>query len=53
MVKNMSSLKLELLVLKWSVMEKFRDYFFGNKFIVIIDNNLLKYFLIVKFGVYE
>lgn len=52
-VKNMSSFKLELLVFKWSVIEKFRDYLLGNKFVVLIDNNFLKYLFIVKFGVYE
>lgn len=52
-VKNMSSFKLELLVFKWSVIEKFRDYLLGNKFVVLMDNNFLKYLFIVKFGVYE
>lgn len=49
----MSSFKLELLVFKWSVIEKFRDYLLGNKFVVLMDNNFLKYLFIVKFGVYE
>lgn len=49
----MSSMKLEFFVFKWSVIEKFCDYFFGNKFVVFIDNNLLKYLLLVKLGVYE
>lgn len=44
--KNMekySSMKLELLALKWSVSEKFRDYLLGSKFIVYTDNNPLSY----------
>ena len=51
--KNMSSLKLELLALKWSVTEKFRDYLLGNKFTVITDNNPLKYLSTAKLGAYE
>ena len=30
---NYSSMKLELLALKWSVTEKFRDYLLGSKFV--------------------
>lgn len=51
--KNMSSLKLELLALKWSVTEKFRDYLLGNKFVVLTDNNPLKYLSTAKLGAYE
>ena len=36
---NYSSAKLELLTLKWSVCEKFRDYLIGSKFTVLTDNN--------------
>lgn len=49
----MSSLKLDLLALKWSVTEKFRDYLLGNKFTVIADNNPLKYLSTAKLGAYE
>ena len=40
---NYSSAKLELLALKWSVCEKFRDYLIGSKFTVLTDNNPLTY----------
>lgn len=44
--------KLEFFVLKWVVIDKFYDYFYGNKFDVVIDNNLFIYVLIiVKFDV--
>ena len=41
--RNYSSMKLELLVLKWAVTEKFRTYLLGSKFDVYTDNNPLKY----------
>ena len=40
---NYSSAKLELLALKWSVCEKFRDYLIDSKFTVLTDNNSLTY----------
>ena len=40
---NYSSAKLELLVLKWAVTEKLRDYLLGSKFTVYTDNNPLAY----------
>ena len=40
---NYSSAKLELLVFKWSMCEKFRDYLIGSKFPVLTDNNPLTY----------
>ena len=40
---NYSSAKLELLALKWSVCEKFRDYLIGSKFTVLTDNNPITY----------
>ena len=43
-MSNYSSMKLELLALKWSISEKFREYLLGNKFTVYTDNNPLKLF---------
>ena len=40
---NYSSAKLELLVLKWAVNEKFQDYLLGSWLQVYTDNNLLAY----------
>lgn len=45
--KNYLVYKLEFLVLKWVIIEKFNDYLYGYKFIVLIDNNLLIYVLII------
>lgn len=39
--QNFSSMKLELLALKWAVTEKFRSYLLGSKFTIITDNNPL------------
>ena len=47
---NYSSAKLELLALKWVVMEKFRDYLLGSRFQVYTDNNLLTYIMESKLG---
>ena len=47
---NYSSVKLELLVLKWVVIEKFQDYLLGSWFQVYTDNNLLAYVLESKLG---
>ena len=47
---NYSSAKLELLMLKWAVMEKFRDYLLGSQFQVYTDNNLLTYIQESKLG---
>lgn len=41
--KNYPAHKLEFLALKWSVCEKFHDYLYGSKFIVLTDNNPLTY----------
>ena len=46
--KNMngySSMKLELLTLKWAITEKFKDYLHNVPFIVYTDNNPLSYFM--------
>ena len=37
--------KLELLALKWAVVEKFHEYLYGSTFDVYTDNNLLTYVL--------
>ena len=42
-MRNYSSAKLELLVLKWAVCEKFKDDLIGSRFTVLTDNNLLTY----------
>ena len=47
---NYSSAKLELLVLKWAVTEKFWDYLLGSWFQVYMDNNLLTYVQENKLG---
>lgn len=39
--QNYSSMKLELLALKWTVTEKFRNYLLGSKFTIITDNSPL------------
>ena len=47
---NYSSAKLELLVLKWAVTEKFHDYLLDLQFQVYTDNNLLTYVQESKLG---
>ena len=47
---NYSSAKLELLVLKWAVMEKFHDYLLGSKFHIYMDNSPLAYVRESKLG---
>ena len=42
-MERYSSMKLELLGLKWAITEKFRDYFYGRKFTVYTDNRALAY----------
>ena len=49
-VHNYSSVKLELLALKWAVTEKFRDYLLGSKLTVYTDNNPLEYVQTSKLG---
>ena len=49
-MRNYSSAKLELLALKWSVCEKFRDYLIGSKFTVLTDNNPLTYVRTSRLG---
>ena len=47
---NFSSARLELLVLKWTVNEKFQDYLLGSWFQVYMDNNLLTFVQESKLG---
>ena len=42
-MRNYSSAKLELLVLKWAICEKFKDDLIGSKFTILTDNNPLTY----------
>ena len=42
-MKNDSSMKLELLALKWTVTEKFCEYLLESEFVVYTDNNPLTY----------
>ena len=42
-MSNYSSMKLELLALKWAITEKFRDLLIGAKFVVYTDNSPLSY----------
>lgn len=42
-MKNYSSMKLELLALKWAITDKFRDLLVGSEFVVYTDNNPLSY----------
>ena len=38
-------MKLELLALKWAIVDKFREYLIGSKFVVRTDNNPLTYLM--------
>ena len=49
-MQDYSSAKIELLALKWSVCEKFKDYLLGSKFTVYTDNNPLVYIKTSKLG---
>ena len=42
-MRDYSSAKIELMALKWSICDKFKDYLFGSKFTVFTDNNPLCY----------
>lgn len=46
-------MKLELLALKWAIVEKFRGYLLGSKFTVITDNNPLCHLKSAKLGAIE
>ena len=45
-----SSAKIELMALKWSVYDKFKDYLLGSKFTMFMDNNPLCYIKSSKLG---
>ena len=49
-MRDYSSTKIELMALKWSVCEKFKDYLLGSKFTVFTDNNPLVYVKTSKLG---
>ena len=48
-----SSMKLEVLAMKWAITDKFRHYLLGGKFKVVTDNNPLTYFRSAKLGALE
>ena len=47
-MQNDSSMKLELLALKWAVTEKFRDYLIGGTIFVFTDSSPLSYIQTAK-----
>ena len=49
-MREYSSAKIELMALKWSVCDKFKDYLLGSKFTVFTDNNPLCYIKSSKLG---
>ena len=42
-MRDYSLAKIELMALKWSICDKFKDYLLGSKFTVFTDNNPLCY----------
>ncbi|KAK7916079.1 hypothetical protein WMY93_011840 [Mugilogobius chulae] len=52
-MSNYSSMKLELLALKWAMTEKFREYLLGHKCVVYTDNNPLSHLSSAKLGAVE
>ena len=49
-LRDYSSAKIELMALKWSICDKFKDYLLGSKFTVFADNNPLCYIKSSKLG---
>ena len=49
-MRDYSSTKIELMALKWSVCDKFKDCLLGSKFTVFTDNNPLCYIWSSKLG---
>jgi hypothetical protein len=41
-------MKLERLAMVWAITKKFKDYLYGNKFIVFTDNNPLSHIFKTK-----
>ena len=52
-MRNYSSMKLELLALKWAMCEKFRHYLLGGHTVVFTDNNPLSHLQTAKLGAVE
>lgn len=52
-MKNYSSMKLELLAMKWAMCEKFRYYLIGSHTLVMTDNNPLSHLQTAKLGAVE
>ena len=50
---DLSSFKLELLALKWAVVDKFRDHLLGVPFVIFTDNNPLAHLQNAKLGATE
>ncbi len=51
--KETLNLELEMLVLKWTVTEKFRSYLLGSKFTITTDKNPLCHLTTAKLGAIE
>ncbi len=51
--RNYSSMKLELLALRWAVVEKFRGYLLGSRFTILTDSNPLCHLNTAKLGAVE
>ena len=49
-MRDYSSAKIELMALKWSICDKFKDYLLGSKFTIFTDNNPLCYIKSSKLG---
>ena len=49
-MRDYSSAKIELMALKWSICDKFKDYLLGSKFTLFTDNNPLCYINSSKLG---
>ena len=49
-MRDYSLAKIELMALKWSICDKFKDYLLGSKFTVFTDNNPLCYIKSSKLG---
>lgn len=51
--RNYSSMKLEFVAMKWAMVEKFKEYLWGNKCVVWTDNNPLSHLESAKLGATE